>query len=198
MSSKIIESDELRLEVSPEAGASIVSLGLAVENQWVPILRPTPPAALANLKTSDMACFVLAPFSNRIRDARFRFRGEEFQLRPNFPDGTAIHGDVRKRPWDLVEKKPDSLTLLIDSARFKDTNYPFPFQVRLHYGLSTNTLNATIELTNSGKEPMPAGFGFHPYFQRTLTDPSEKVQLRARVEGVYPGETPLPMSTKKP
>jgi aldose 1-epimerase len=192
MPTKIIETENLRLEVCPEAGASIVSFEMAMDDEWVPIMRPTPPDALADLRTDDMACFVLAPYSNRIRDARFRFKGKEFQLRSNFPDGTAIHGDVWKRPWKLAGEGAEFLEFTFDLADFSDGNFPFPFQVRLHYQLDENTLDSTIELTNSGNEPMPAGFGFHPYFRRTLIDSQEDVQLKVRVGGVYPGETQLP------
>lgn len=198
MPTRTIETSGLRLEICPEAGASIVGFELAKEGEWVPVMRPTPPVAVAALSTDDMASFVLAPYSNRIRDARFSFGEKEYRLRSNFPDGTAIHGDVWKRPWKLVDEAPDSLTLSIRSEDFDDINFPFPFRVELEYALAGKTFLSTIRLTNPGNEPMPAGFGFHPYFQRTLTDADEEVELQAPVTGVYPGDTPLPTGPPVP
>jgi aldose 1-epimerase len=34
------------------------------------------------------------------------------------------------------------------------------------------------------------GFGFHPYFNRTLTAPDEPVELGIHLGGVYPGLVP--------
>jgi len=192
MGTKTIESEDLRLEVCPAAGASIVTFDMALGDAWVPIMRPAPPGAVEGRDTDNMASFNLAPYSNRIRGARFRFRGREFKLRANFPDGTAIHGDVWKRPWKVAEEGSGHLLLTFDSADFADMNFPFPFRVRLRYGLAGGDFEAALELTNAGGEDMPAGFGFHPYFRRTLTDMREEVRLEARVGGVYPGDTPLP------
>ena len=198
MTTKKIESDCLRLEVCPGAGASIVTFEMAMGDVWVPIMRPTPPEAVAAFDTDSMASFVLLPYSNRIRDARFTFRGKEFQLRPNFPDGTAIHGEAWKRPWKISEERIDSLTLTFDLAEFSDITFPFPFRAKLCYRLSGTVFDTRLELTNSGVHDMPAGFGFHPYFRRTLTKPHEGVELEARVDGAYPGETPLPTGPPVP
>ena len=192
MSTVLIDSDDMRLEVCPEAGASIVSFELAMGDAWISLMRPTPPGVVEALDTDGMASFNLLPFSNRIRDARFLFRGKSYQLRDNFPDGTAIHGDVWKRPWKVAGEGPDFLELSFDSAEYGDINFPFPFRVRLYYRIAGLVFDTELELTNSGGEAMPAGFGFHPYFRRTLTDSREDVRFEARVGGVYPGDTPLP------
>lgn len=192
MTTKTITSSNLRLEVCPKAGASIVHFEFAKNNKWLSIMRPTPPEAVADLSTDDMASFVLAPYSNRIKDAKFWFQGKEYLLRPNFPDGTAIHGDVWKRTWNLIEESSNSLVFSISSNDFDDFNFPFPIRAELSYRLFDCEFISTIELVNTGSYPMPAGFGFHPYFQRTLADPDEQVHLQASVKGVYPGETPIP------
>ena len=61
MPTRTIETSGLRLEICPEAGASIVGFEFAKEGEWVPVMRPTPPVAVAALSTDDMASFVLAP-----------------------------------------------------------------------------------------------------------------------------------------
>jgi aldose 1-epimerase len=185
-----LESEALRLAVLPEAGASVVGLELRLGDAWVPVMRPTPPAAVASLNSSDMSSFVLAPYSNRLRDARFRFQGRDYPLRPNTADGHAIHGDVRKRPWKVRSLERERIALSFDSREFADVNFPFPFTVDLAYALAGESCETEIALRNAGEAAMPAGVGFHPYYPRTLLDPGEQVELEARVTGAYPELVP--------
>jgi len=103
MSLITLQNKYLRVILHPEAGASVVACEAHVRGQWVPIMRPTPETAIAKGNSSLMASFTLAPYSNRLRDARFHFNGQTYPLRSNTPEGYAIHGDVRKRPWQLAE-----------------------------------------------------------------------------------------------
>jgi aldose 1-epimerase len=180
-----IENDRLRLEVLPEAGASIANLAARVRDAWLPILRPTPDDAIAARNSSLFACFALVPWSNRIADARFVFAGRTHQLKPNTPEGYAIHGDVRKRPWRTITTEPERLVLAFDSCDFADVNFPFPFGVELSYALDGGTLQTTLDLTARGTSAMPAGIGFHPYYRRTLLDDAEQVEIRARAPRAY-------------
>lgn len=185
-----LENDRLRVEILPEVGASVVTCAARMGEAWVPIMRPTPPEALTEGNSSLMASYLLVPFSNRLRDARFQFKGRTYQLRPNMPEGHAIHGDVRQRPWGVRESRADTVTLTLDSRDFADMNFPFPFTAMARYELAGDVFDSTLTLTNAGVEPMPAGFGFHPYFNRTLTATGEAVELQARVSGVYPELVP--------
>lgn len=186
----VLESETLRLAILPEAGASVVELSLRQADVWLPVLRPTPPTALESRNSSEMASFLLVPYSNRLRDARFVFEGREYRLHPNTADGHAIHGDVRKRPWRVVGTEQSSATFAFDSRDFADINFPFPFAVDLRYALDGARLTTEVELHNTGEGSMPAGVGFHPYFRRTLLDAAERVEIEARVSGAYPELVP--------
>jgi aldose 1-epimerase len=185
-----LQNAKLKLDVSPQAGASIASLALRLAGEWLPILRPTPADAIADGNTSLFASFPLVPWSNRIRDARFRFAGRDVALRPNTPEGYAIHGDVRKRPWTLAAQSDTRLSFAFDSRRFDDVNFPFPFTCELAYAIEGTTLAMSLALRNEGDGPMPAGMGFHPYYRRTLIEPDDDVELRMSVGGVYRGLLP--------
>lgn len=180
-----IENDRLRLEVLPEAGASIANLAARVRGAWLPILRPTAADAIAARNSSLFACFALVPWSNRLADARFVFEGRTHQLEPNTPEGYAIHGDVRKRPWRTITTERERLVLAFDSCDFADVNFPFPFGIELSYALDGGTLQTTLDLTSRGTSAMPAGIGFHPYYRRTLLDDAEQVEIRARAPRAY-------------
>ena len=180
-----LENEFLRLELAPEAGASVVNLAARLAGAWVPIWRPTPPAEAAAGNVSRMASFTLAPFSNRLPGGRFRFAGQDYQLRLNTPDGNTQHGDVRRRPWRLLGADAASAAFALDTRAFPDFNYPFPFTAEITYRLAGPQLETHFTLTSQAAGPMPAGFGFHPYFQRTLHVPDEAVELEAGAAGVY-------------
>ena len=179
-----IESEHWRVSIAPDAGASLTACEIQLAGRWVPLMRPTPPAAVAQGNSSQMASFLLAPWSNRIRDARFPFNGRLIQLRPNTPEGYAHHGDVRKRPWQAARAAERSALFLFDSRHFADINFPFPFTCSIEYRLDGPAFASVLTLTNTGTESMPAGLGFHPYFQRALTA-GEDVQLQFSARGVY-------------
>ena len=148
-------------------------------------MRPTPDPAVREGVTSQFSSFTLAPYSNRIREARFSFGGREHQLRPTNPQGTAQHGDVRNRPW-RAEVSGDGLTVTcsIDSRDFQDSNYPYLYSVVVEYALHGERFDTTLTLTNRDQEPMPGGFGLHPYFTRRF-DGAAEAALCFAAAGVY-------------
>ncbi|MCL5273741.1 MAG: aldose 1-epimerase [Chloroflexi bacterium] len=177
----------------PNPGASIAALTAKLGDRWIPVMRPTPAQALALPKSGQMASFNLAPWSNRIVGAAFSFQEKPYALRANTPQGFAIHGDARERPWHVDDHRGNTLTCSIDSREFPDFNFPFPFTAAICYELNEATLATSFRLNNVGNSAMPAGWGFHPYFNRRLSDSvQDHAQLELYVEGVYP---PLPGMT---
>jgi aldose 1-epimerase len=169
-----LENDVWKLEVVPDVGASIYGLSTRLNGVWQPIMRPTTPEALSAKKSSACSSFTLAPFSNRIRDAKFKFRGREHQLRSTTSDGGTQHGDVRNRPW-RVNQIASTLECDFDSRDFADFNFPFAFTMRVTYSLDGSDFMTILELENVGPKVMPAGFGIHPYFVRKLPGSGEAV-----------------------
>ncbi|MFA4835615.1 MAG: aldose 1-epimerase [Dehalococcoidia bacterium] len=199
MSIIAIQNDFLKLEILPEAGASVVSLAGRFGDTWIPLLRETLPEAVAALNPSLMASFTLAPWSNRIPDARFWFQECCYPLRANTPEGYAIHGDVRRRHWQVTAQNSAALTCAIDSRDFPDFNFPFPLTVEIRYELVGTAFDTTLTLTSLGRIPMPAGFGFHPYFNRAFgARGADEAELQLQVSGVYPHLPGGPMSAIAP
>ena len=129
------------------------------------LLRPASPEALETATPTDMACFPLVPFSNRVRNGRFNFGGREVQLSPNFPpEPHTIHGHGWQTSWAVEERSDSSLTT---GFTHQADAWPWPYRARQHYKLSPDALEVTISITNMGDEPLPAGLGIHPYFVRT-------------------------------
>lgn len=142
------------------------------------VMRPAGEALLRGGDMLDASCFPLVPFSNRIADARFGFRGQTYRLTPNFPpEPHAIHGQGWQNPWDVAEASGHRAELTL---RHAVPHTPLDYRARQLFDLEDDGLSVTIEVTNTGDGPMPAGVGLHPYFVRT-----EGVTMRARVAHVW-------------
>lgn len=192
----IIRAGRLSATIAPEAGASLVAFEMQRGDTSLPLMRPTPPDAVTRRESGQMASFVMLPWSNRITNARFTFEGRDYTLRANTPQGFAIHGDGRQRPWRVIAQRDDAITCALDSRDFPDYNFPFPLRAELRYSLSETTLSTTLTLINVGERAMPAGFGFHPYFNRGFgASDADEARLQIRVSGVYP---PLPGMASRP
>jgi aldose 1-epimerase len=182
----VLGSERLRLELDPAIGGSILAFEARLGDGWSPILRPSQRPLL---RSSNASSFPLAPYSNRLRDGVFRFEGGSYRLR--HPEKHAIHGDVRDRPWQVTSQSREEVALALRSADFSDFNFPFPISCEARFVLHGSSLRMGLRIENAGSVRMPAGCGFHPYFQRALV-PDENVELELHVSGVYPGDTPLP------
>ncbi len=152
-----LESDEMQVELLPEHGARLHR----VRAFGVDLLR-TPPST--DIHASDpffWGAYVMAPWGNRAQPGRRKVAGRTVDLASNFPDGSAIHGQVYARPWQAEEGGAFSVTAGNDG-------WPWAYEVRLRPSLDRSTLSLTIALTNRSDEPMPAGLGLHPWFVRPL------------------------------
>ena len=185
-----IHNDFWKLIVSPEFGASPYALEHQINGDWVAIMRPSHGGSLEAGRSTDFSSYTLAPYSNRIRGGLFEFRGRKHQLRPNWPDGQTIHGDVHGEFWQVTQPDPNTLECEIDSSQITDLNFPFPYRVRCQYKLEGANFITTLELTNTGSEVMPAGFGIHPYFQRRIPGSSGDCKLEFLADGWYQASNP--------
>ena len=185
-----IENAFWQLEIAPDIGASVVNLRALVNHHFEPIMRPTPPDALSKHSSSALSSFILAPFSNRIRGAKFAFNGCEHQLNVTTLDGNTQHGDVRNRAWTVVKHDAETLEGWFDSRSVSDFNFLWPITANVVYELEGNALEVRLEMRNVSPEPMPAGFGLHPYFVRKLANSSDVV-LGFHADGVYQTDASL-------
>jgi aldose 1-epimerase len=184
-----IADGSVNLTLAPKIGGSFLNFSANIDGERLDIMRTTPHEPKTS---SDTASFLMAPYPNRIRDGKFQFQGREYSLK--FPEKHSIHGDVRNRPWNVEVCRSQGATLAFRSWDFPDINYPFPFSMMQTFGISNSALLVSCTIKNEGTSAMPAGCGYHPYFNRALGGKMETVQLRFNTQGAYPytGETPLP------
>jgi len=104
----------------------------------------------------------LIPWPNRLGDGRYSFDGVEYQLALTEPEKhNAIHGLLRWRSWDLLERAADHVA--VGTRLHPMQGYPFTLDVRIDYRLSEHGLVVRTTATNAGTEDCPYGCGQHPY-----------------------------------
>ena len=166
------------LSLSPEAGGTITRYASDHEGGTVEWLRPAPAGAIERRAAGETGCFPMVPFSNRIRDARFHFDGRLIELPQNFrPEPHAIHGHGWRAPWTVERYGPDGATL---EYRHAADAWPWAYRARQVFQLQADQLVVEMSVTNDASDPMPVGFGLHPYFVRT-----PQVRLRAGVGAMW-------------
>lgn len=188
----MLKSDRLELSLLPEFGCHWTRLRFAVKGSWLDFLVSAPDQQALLSRPTGYGSYLLAPWSNRIAGATFDFEGKTHQLRENFPDRSAIHGDVRNRPWKVVKATQKRFEAHFDSRDHADFNFPFPLVYRHALALSGETLRVGFTIENVGKERAPAGFGFHPFLRRRLTRADRDLLLIVPADKYYPAEACLP------
>lgn len=162
MNLHVLENEFWQVGILPQTGASIAFGRVRHNNAWMDVMRPTAEADYGN--ASYCSSFVMIPWSNRIRDGRFRFNGVDYQLEVTAKDGTTIHGDVRNRAWHVDHADQTRIDLHIYSAEHENVNFPFRFSGKANYRLDGRNFYMDLAVKNEDSQPMPAGFGHHPYF----------------------------------
>jgi aldose 1-epimerase len=106
---------------------------------------------------------VLAPWPNRIRDGRYTFGGESYQLFLTEPARhNAIHGLVNWVRWHQVgEQTADSVTIEYDLP--PQPGYPWALALRTTWSIGPDGLRGQHTVTNTSDTDCPFGFSVHPY-----------------------------------
>ncbi|WP_223691639.1 aldose 1-epimerase family protein [Leifsonia poae] len=124
----------------------------------VDLTEPFPESA-----TPPSGCgIVLAPWPNRVKDGAWTHDGVLRQLALTEPaKGNAIHGLLRYRPYELVERTASSVTQA--AVIVPEPGYPFLLDTTVRHELEANGLAVTHTVTNAGEAPAPVALGAHPY-----------------------------------
>ena len=149
----------LELRLVPWLGGSIASLDHLRDGQRSPVLRHCPGGPATVL---DSASFPLVPYSNRIRDGLFVFRGREVAIRPNMPpDPSPLHGQGWLAEWKVERVNERDATL---SYHHEPGEWPWAYRARQSFELDEKGLSIRLSCANASDTPMPCGLGQHPYF----------------------------------
>jgi aldose 1-epimerase len=110
----------------------------------------------------------LSPFVCRIKDGKYHFGLREFEFKNKFFDGSAIHGLLVKKSFEIIEELANEESAIVRMKydyKKDDDAYPFEYCCEIKYQLKKYRM-LIIETTvmNTGKDSMPIADGWHPYF----------------------------------
>ena len=170
----------LEVELLPAIGARLHRIRAFGRD----LLRTPPDPASHRREPFSWGGYVMAPWCNRIPAVPTTVGDRVIRPRANFPDGSAIHGQVYERPWE-----PGA------DGEFRTRSagtegWPWPFEVTERIDVADGHVRIALALTNLAATPMPGGLGLHPWFVRPLD-----VAIEAR--GVVPSNTD-PSATDRP
>lgn len=133
---------------------------------------------------------IMAPFANRIDDARYRFDGQTHDLQPGVEGAqrAARHGFVRGVDFELAAWGADELGAraeLRTSAIRPGVHpgYPFAIDLSISYLLDAGGLTLEAFMRNVGEQAAPCFFGWHPYF-RLGDAPADQWELQVPAETI--------------
>ena len=146
----------------PAFGGRLHQLFVGLEGLEEPLLQgPADPRDLIDDPTGG-GCFPMAPWPNRVRDGRFEWNGREYRV-PRDMDGESLHGLVFEKPWQVIARAGPVLEMSCELGR----EWPWEGRVWQRFELGPGFLAMKLEV-RSGREPFPAGCGWHPWFRRYL------------------------------
>jgi aldose 1-epimerase len=153
----VIGGDPVEVQLLPAVGGRLHRLRAFGQD----LLRT--PAAVATHVADPWfwGAYPMAPWCNRIAARPVSLGSRTVDLRPNFADGTAIHGQVAAIPWD--RRTDGALTV-----RGGGDGWPWPYEAVERVTVEGATVRIALALTNLADEPMPAGIGLHPWFTGPL------------------------------
>ncbi len=101
--------------------------------------------------------YVMAPWCGRLAPGAILVGGRVVNLSPNFPDGSAIHGQVYAAPWRQIGDG----AFAIDAG---GDGWPWRYRAEVAVTARAMSLSIVLRLTNLDDAPMPGGIGLHPWF----------------------------------
>lgn len=168
-----VESDVISAELLPDVGARLHRLRAFGHD----LLRTPDDPATHAVDPFFWGAYVLAPWANRLEAGPIQAAGRTLDLPANFPDGSAIHGQVHDQPW---RHDGERFTIVAGGD-----GWPWRYEVEALAHASGSSLRLAYTLINASDAPMPGGLGLHPWWRRP-------VEVRIPARSVYPTTTDSP------
>ncbi|WP_051605643.1 aldose 1-epimerase [Polaribacter sp. Hel_I_88] len=112
------------------------------------------------------ASSILFPFASRIKEGKYTFEGNEYQLERNDGDN-ALHGLVYNKKFELFEPEEhkDNCSATFNYYEKNESKgFPFTYFLSVTYTLFEDRLKVRITVKNTDIKSFPFTLGWHPYF----------------------------------
>jgi galactose mutarotase-like enzyme len=103
---------------------------------------------------------LLFPIVGVLAGGTYRVGSKSFQL--------PRHGFARGKMFSIENTSSSAAKFRLSADAASLQVYPFLFELEVSYVISGTTLSVTTQISNQGKEEMPASFGYHPGFRWPL------------------------------
>lgn len=155
-----LRNASLHAEVLPAVGGALARFDWIADGAPRAVFRA---CAMPPASPSQVACFAMLPWANRIAPDGFAFDGHTVSLPPNrIGEPCPIHGEGWKSDWTVHSQSATDVRLTLD----RSAGHPYSYDAVLHYSLLDTALQVTLEVRNRGAHALPFGVGLHPWFAR--------------------------------
>ena len=149
-------------------GACVLGIEAQRDGQWVELADGYRDAAEITARPGSRFA-LLAPFANRVADARYRFEGVAHDLAPGLSGAARAsrHGFVRDAVFTVATLQADEhqADVLFATTIAPQPGYPHTLELAVRYTLAADGLTLESTLRNLGTTAAPAFVGWHPYFR---------------------------------
>ena len=142
----------------------------SIKNEYYTITVSTLGAELVSVKGADGYEYMwqntgkfweshaplLFPVCGRLKNQKYTYAGKEYEM--------DLHGFIKDMEFAVAAKEGGHITMTYSSNAESKKIYPFDFNVVADYELKGESIIFTFKITNTGKEPLPYMFGWHPGF----------------------------------
>ena len=149
----VLGDADVELTVLPSLGARMHSLRV----QGQELLRSPADPEEHSTNPFFWGGYVMAPWCNRLVPGPLVVGSRTVDLAPNFPDGSAIHGQIYVSPW----QQSGESTFAIEGG---GAGWPWRYRVEAGYAVSGDRVSISLRLRNLSDDAMPGGIGLHPWF----------------------------------
>ena len=116
---------------------------------------------------------LLFPIVGRLKNDELHHRGKTYPM--------TQHGFARDHRFEWLEREANSCKLVLTDNAETRARYPFAFRLEVTCRWKGAELDVAFEVTNTGKEMLPASIGAHPAFNWPLLPELDEGRLRAHI-----------------
>ncbi|OAD45326.1 aldose 1-epimerase [Polaribacter atrinae] len=117
---------------------------------------------------STYASSILFPFANRIKDGKYSFNNEDFQLEKNQKEEqNALHGFVYNKTFKVIDKEASATNAKITleyNENLRNDGFPYTYSIQVTYIFTNDGLDLSVTVRNTDAKTFPFTLGWHPYF----------------------------------
>ena len=114
------------------------------------------------------ASAILFPFANRVKDGKYSYNNEKFQLEANQKEeNNALHGFVFNKTFKVLEKEisENAVKITLSYIEYNKTvGFPYTYAIEVTYTFTNDSLTVNVTVKNTDTKAFPFTLGWHPYF----------------------------------